>query len=338
MPNSGTHQPSVAVRLSHMGDVALTTGVLAHWNQTRGETFVFLTRKGNAPLLENHPAVERVIGVEDEALKTGAWLRLARQLAAEYEGHDLIDLHGTLRSRLLSLLWRGKVRRYPKLGLARRLYDRTHGERYRRRLEATNVPQRYALALDAEPPSPQDLLPRIFLTPAEVDTAATRLTGLSSSGPLVALHPYATHPAKQWPREHWLALTRELSRNGLDWVVVGRDDAPLLPGDERDLTNATNLRETCALLSRTDLLITGDSGPMHLGCAVGTPVLALFGPTAKVWGFYPAGPRDQVLERPMECRPCSLHGARTCERGHSCLAGIPPEKVAACAAEMLAAQ
>lgn len=335
MSSSGDTTLKVVFRLSHMGDVALTTGVLSHWHETLGDSYIFITRKGNAQLLENHPAVAKIITVDSATLRTGTWLKRARALAKEYANHTLIDLHGTLRSRILSLFWRGPVHRYPKFDLTRRLYDRTHAVRYRKVLEATNVPQRYAMALGSKPPLPGALVPRIYLSEFEQDDATLRLQHLTDSKPLVALHPYATYPAKQWPREHWRALTGLLASAGMDWIIVGRDTSPLFDKHERDLTNQTDLREICAILSRADMLITADSGPMHLACGVDTPVLALFGPTAKSWGFYPAGPRDRVLERNLDCRPCSLHGGKACPEEFECLTGISPDEVMTTAQEIL---
>lgn len=327
MSFSGDTRHKIVFRLSHMGDVALTTGVLAHWNEKRCETFTFITRAGNAPVLENHPAVTEVVTLDDAELNGLEWFKNGRKLAEQYAGHELIDLHGTLRSKILSLLWKGKVHRYPKFGLVRRLYDKTHAERFRRVLEATNVTQRYAMARGDKPPMPEELLPRIHLTELETDDGIYRLQELVDSRPVVALHPYATHPAKQWPRCHWLELTSLLTSAGLNWIVVGRDKKPLFPDHERDFTNRTDLRETCSLLKRADILVTADSGPMHLACGVETPVLAMFGPTSKAWGFFPAGPRDQVIEMNLDCRPCSLHGSKECERGFECLSGITPESV-----------
>ena len=333
--DSSTPLPAVVYRLGHMGDVALLTGVLAHWQAARGLSFAVVTRAANAPLLANHPAVETVITPCDADLKGAAWVLESRRLAAAYKGHPLFDLHSTLRSRILSLVWRGRVRRYPKFALARRLYARTRADRFRLPLEALNVPQRYALALDHVAPDPETVAPRIYLTDAERAGAEARLAPLTNGRPLVALHPYATHPAKQWPRGYWLGLTALLASEGMDWIVVGRDATPLFERHERDLTNATDLRETCALIGRADLLVTADSGPMHLGTATGTPVLGLFGPTAKVWGFLPSGPRDRVLELAMDCRPCSLHGGKPCADGHGCMTGMEPEAVMEAVREML---
>ena len=327
MPKTADSTPAVVFRLSHLGDVALTTGVLSRWHEQGLGPFVFVTRAANAPLLENHPAVAETIAVGDDALKGGAWLAEARRLAQAYKGARLIDLHGTLRSRLLSFVWKGKVVRYPKCGLTRRLFDKTRWERCRTTLEATNVPQRYAMALEASAPAPQAVRPQLFLSDGEREAAAKRLNGLTDGRPLVALHPYATHPAKQWPRNYWLGLTALLAGENINWIVIGRDKEPLFQSHECDLTNTTDLRETCALIGRADLLVTADSGPMHLGTGLGTPVAALFGPTAKAWGFYPSGPEDRVLELDLDCRPCSLHGAKSCKLGHRCLSALSLEAV-----------
>lgn len=309
-----------------MGDVVLTTGVLAYWNKTHGDTFIVITRKCNASLLENHPAVAETIALTDEQLKTKAWFDFGKELSNKFKDHTLLDLHGTLRSRILSFIWKGEVKRYPKMGLIRRLYDRTHKQIFSNILERTNVPQRYSMVNGDSPPSKLELLPKIHLTNDEIKQASNRLKDVTSK-PIIAIHPYATHPAKQWPREHWVKLLEMLEANGLDWIVVGRDKSPLITDGNRDFTNQTNVRETCAILSKTAVLVTGDSGPMHLAAGVGTPVVAMFGPTVKAWGFFPAGTNDTVLERSPDCRPCSLHGGKDCPGGFECMTGIRPERV-----------
>jgi len=335
MSTLDTISHAVAIRLGHMGDVALTTGVLSHWHAKHGTTFTFITKEGNVPLFENHPAVSEVIGLSDDMLKTKAWFAKCGELATHYVNHPLLDLHGTLRSRILSARWKGSVHRYPKFGATRRLFDRTGWDYFRKKLETTTVPQRYTMTLDDTPPPAAEIVPHIYLSDNEKATAAVLLSPITTGKPLVALHPYATHQAKEWPRDHWLKLIAMLEENDMDWFVIGRSDAQLLAENANDLTNSTNLRETCALLDRADLLITGDSGPMHLACGVNTPVAAMFGPTVKSWGFFPAGPKDRVIETPLPCRPCSLHGAKACDRGFECMTGITPEMMMDAAKSMM---
>lgn len=335
-----SHQPSspevihapdslaVVFRLSSLGDVVLTTGVLEHWRRTRGLRFIFLTKADFAPLLSGHPAIERIIGIDQKRLR-GSWLSVARELAQEHKDLLLIDLHGTLRSRTLSWLWSGRVVRYPKYSIERRLYMKWRRRSAEETLLSVNVPQRYALAMDSKAPLADELLPMIKLSNEELDAARFVLEERKIRTPLVVLHPYATHPSKTWRPEAWSTLAGSLWDMGWDWVVIGRDPSPFLREIDttRDLTNCTSLRQTCALIENASALVSGDSGPIHLAGAVGTPVIALFGPTARVWGFYPQGPDDIILEKPMSCRPCSLHGKGRSNCREECLAGISPQEV-----------
>lgn len=329
------------VRLSAMGDVALTTGILLHWRETRGLSFSVLTKAAFAPLFAHHPAVREVIPLDPDDLHGVRQRRLFRSLAADLAGVPLVDLHGTLRTRLLGRVWRGPVYRYPKHALARRVFLASHGRLCRARLLRHNVPQRYWQALPlsgeapGETPAAVALRPRLFPTAAELAEAEARLAPLrrTPGAPLVALHPFATHPAKTWPLDVWLQFAALLDARGIAFFWVGRGAAlSSLSQQEtaRNLTNRTDLRQLIALLARADALVTGDSGPMHLASGVDTPVAALFGPTCREWGFFPAGPRDIVLQRELPCRPCSLHGktgpAGICSRHLACMAGLTPEK------------
>lgn len=324
----------VVVRLSALGDAILTTGLLHLLHRQLGWTFTVVTKLDNSPMFDDHPAVARVTSPRPKDLGPLGWLRYAQVLARQHAGSGLLDLHGTLRSRLLSLFWKGPVRRYPKFGLERRLlslFGPGQASWAARRLAGLNVPQRYSLAVLPQAPAREDLRPRLFLSPSELAGARRMLEriGLDPEKRPVALHPFATHPGKEWPARHWLSLAGLLDQASIPWFVLGRSAAPSpLPGP-RDLSNRTELRRAAALIALSRSLVTGDSGPMHLGTATGTPVVALFGPTTVHWGFFPSGPGDVVLEPDMSCRPCSLHGGGGCSRPDPCMAAIAPERVMA---------
>lgn len=126
---------------------------------------------------------------------------------------------------------------------------------------------------------------------------------------LVAVHPWTSDPAKQWPLENFVALTQKLLKEpGIKIVVIGgrqeQDKSKeLFLQSERNfmnLTGRTALNDLAALLKRCRLLISGDSGPVHLACSVGTPVLAVFrsdipAKSAKRWG--PWGKGHTVIEK-----------------------------------------
>ncbi len=334
---SNTHM--VAVRFSSMGDVALTTGVLLDWHKKHGTRFTVVTKEAFEPLFENHPAVAEVIGCDERDLHGQAQPMLFRGIMERYQDSPLLDLHRNLRTGMMARIWRDAIILYKKMAFARRIFLWSKGRFFGEDLRRYNVPQRYAIGLyeEKDVPSAAELRPCIFLSEEEKTWAAEQLAPLRESGrPLAALHPFATHSAKSWPIERWMHFAALLRENGIRYFWVGRGED--LPEEERgrSFVNATTLRQLCALLDGADVLVTGDSGPMHLATAVQTPALAMFGPTCKEWGFFPSGEKDRVIQLDMPCRPCSLHGSGVCKKGNACIMGIEPERILAELKDMLA--
>src|SRR3989304_6567858 len=95
-----------------------------------------------------------------------------------------------------------------------------------------------------------------------------------------------------------------------------------------NLAGKTTLRELASLMERCDLVVTNDSGPLHMAGALGKPVVALFGPTVEEFGFTPLNNQSLVLSKDLPCRPCSLHGSNRCPLGHHhCMNTIQPDEV-----------
>jgi heptosyltransferase-2 len=92
----------------------------------------------------------------------------------------------------------------------------------------------------------------------------------------------------------------------------------------------TELGLAAALLRGARAAVANDSGLMHLATAVGTPVVALFGPTAPTFGYAPYRSPARVLEVALPCRPCTVFGGAHCPmRHHRCMIDLDPERVAA---------
>lgn len=320
----------VAVRFSSMGDVVLTTGVLLDWHKKHGTMFTVITKEAFEPIFDHHPAVLNVIGFDENDLHGQTQAMNFRGLMEKYRDSPLLDLHRNLRSAMMARIWRDAIICYNKMSLARRLFLWSKGRFFGEELRRYNVPQRYALGLyDKEDvPSAAELRPCIFLSQDEKARAEEQLAPLRREGvPLVALHPFATHDAKSWPVDVWLRFASLLRQEGIGYFWVGQGEE--LPEEEnsRSFVNKTGLRELCALIGAADVLVTGDSGPMHIATATGTPALAMFGPTCREWGFFPSGEKDRVVQLDMPCRPCSLHGSGSCPRGNACITGITPERM-----------
>lgn len=314
-------------RLSAMGDVALLSGVLAYWHEQYQTKFIVITRREFASLFENHPAIAGIEPLSKENLAYKEYNQICKKLADKYADFPLLDLHASTRSRLLARIWKTSVYRYNKMPVLRRLFLWTKGAVGRQALLEKNVCQRYASLLCEENPPRSLLKPQIFLTAEEKNTAKNTLAELfpDNTKKILAIHPFATHSAKSLPMRRWQEIAEKLSTD-YQILFVGLGELPERMAG-KSLVNKTNLRELCAVLSECDLLLTGDSGPMHLANAVNTKLLALFGPTTREWGFFPEGENVDILQEEMPCRPCSLHGKQKCTQKESCLEKISTEKI-----------
>ena len=146
--------------------------------------------------------------------------------------------------------------------------------------------------------------------------------GVRPDAALAGVHPGSAWATKRWLPERFAELCVRLKADGFTPVLVGGpDDRALGEGIARecgalDLVGKTDLEDLKALMGRLSVFVTNDSGPMHLAAAAGVPVVAIFGATTRELGFFPYGPGHRVVEAPLACRPCGLHGARSCPEGH----------------------
>jgi heptosyltransferase-2 len=168
------------------------------------------------------------------------------------------------------------------------------------------------------------LQPKLFPSPADVKRVDELLSG-KASGNLIAIAPGSLWATKRWPLDHYKSLVGGLIQGGCTVVLIGgEDDAELyellaqhFPSD-RVLNGCgcfTPL-QSAEMLKRSRVLVTNDSAPMHLAAAVGTPCVAIFGPTVPEFGFTPFGPQHIIIERKaLWCRPCTPHGGVRCPIG-----------------------
>lgn len=152
------------------------------------------------------------------------------------------------------------------------------------------------------------------------------------SGPLVAINPGASTLVKRWPAERLAQVARRLNQEVGARIVVlggpGEVDLARSLADQADVgalctAGRTDWEQLAAILQRCDVVVTSDSGPMHLAAAVGTPVVAIFGSTSSE-RTGPSGPGHVVIERSFPCRPCMDHP--TCDDRH-CLMDIGVDEV-----------
>jgi len=205
-----------------------------------------------------------------------------------------------------------------------------------------SVAERYFEAARGLDVRPDGGPPEFVLLPDAYDSVDRWIAERGWAGaPLVVLAPGAAHATKRWPIDRWIALAARLKADGYVVAVAGgeqdRDGAAPLATHAAIAAGHFSLQETGALLARARVLVSGDTGVMHMATGVGTPVVALFGPTVEQFGFFPYSSRAAVLQRRLDCRPCSAMGSAHCPMGHHrCLDDIAPEEVAAAVARLVA--
>jgi len=174
----------------------------------------------------------------------------------------------------------------------------------------------------------------IGATPAIAQPLAAETARVSSSRVRLGICPGAEYgPAKRWLPERFAEVLRTVhERTGCEWVVFGVEkDRAVVDEIIResgvsciDLVGKTSLAELIEELRRCTLLLTNDTGTMHLAASLGVPVVAIFGSTEPALTG-PVGSGHTVLRHHVECSPCFL---RDCPLDHRCMLEIPPSRVA----------
>jgi lipopolysaccharide heptosyltransferase I len=336
---------TLIIKPSSMGDVVQALPVLTALKETHPRAHVsWLVAKPFAGILDGHPRLDETIVFDRQRFGRFSFsLTVATEFVRFMEDlrrrrfTTVIDLQGLFRSGLLTLAT-GAPARVGFRG-ARELAPLFYTAEVAPPSQAVHAVDRYmavARRIGLAEPEATDHLP---ISPAERSAIRRRLTeaGLAPGDPFLAVCAHARWPTKQWPPERFAAvLDRMREARGARAVLVGSPDAA---GSARtiadamarppiDLTGGTTLKELSAVLGEARVMLTNDSGPMHVAAAVGRPVVAIFGPTnPRRTGPY--GPGHRVLAGRAPCSPCYR---RQCKYDRSnavllCLTNITPEAV-----------
>lgn len=352
-----TPQRILILKPSSLGDIVHALPVLAAIRRQWPDSHVsWLVANAFAPLLENHPLIDEVIRFDraryGRMLTSPSALLEFLRFVRELRGRrfDLvIDLQGLIRSGFLSLAT--GARRRVGFRHAREFAWLMYSQRVRvGAATAHAVEQNLALAAALGLADSKAEFP-LALREEEIERAKALLHGLqpefaSSAAndppPFIAVLPGARWVTKQWRPERIAELLDRLHAAGAHRCVllgapadlsftsriVAAAKSPVL-----DLVGRTTLRELTAVLSLASLVITHDSGPMHIAAALRRPVVALFGPTdPRRCGPYETDHR--IVTTPIECSPCYR---RTCSH-HSCMERLGVDTVEAAVREIFEVQ
>lgn len=331
----------LVIRFSSLGDLVLMLPLLSALRKGFPESTIDLATKAEyAGLFEDDTDVDSVITLDSDDL--AGLIRLRRKLSGKrYD--TVIDAHGVIRSDVLSFTLRaGRKMRIRKdqakktilIKGKRNLYSsfRSMKERY------LDLAER--LGIENPDPDASMTVGHEALSKVEKIIDETELSGRK----LAAIAPGARWRTKRWPKERFREVLEKLTARGFGVVVIGDgsdwEEASFVAGDTSlalNLAGRLSIKETAAALKKCSFLVTNDSAPLHISEAVGTPVIAIFGPTVKEFGFFPHMDGSVALERDLECRPCSRNGSADCNQpSRVCLESIGAQEVLDAAERILA--
>jgi len=342
-----SHKRILIIKPSSLGDVVHTLPTVHAVKRCFPSCHIgWIVQRGFAGILEADSAIDEIIpifipstsdpgGPRDAyiqaALATARTLyQLRRRLASG--PYDLVlDLHASFRSGLLGLTNPGGTR----VGFAgakelNTLFQHKLVQPDPSKPHAVDQNFAFAAFLGVEP-RPEDFHLAVSANDREKAGAFLAESGLNNGAGIVYANPAARWETKMWTVEAWAELADQLARAGVGVVFAGSPADAALIGEitcrmkERAVVSAgkLSLGESAALLEASDVYVGVDSGPMHVAALVGTPVVALFGPTdpQKVG---PYGRGHKVIRRQgLECLGCRK---RVCDR-RRCLEDITPQEV-----------
>jgi len=323
------------IQTAFLGDVILITPLI----RAAGELFPgaridVLVTPETGGILANNPHITDVITFDKRKNKLLALWETGRQLRGT--GYDLaITPHSSLTTAYL-MRWAGIPERlgFDRWAAARHLtmkvphVEKRGFHKIRRNLHLLSV------FTDRE----FDIQSEVFPDQAMEAKAQDLLARLPRPGrPTVVICPASLWFTKCWPEEHFAELTSGLDGAGINIIFDGGPDDHELcrriieksGAEALNICKVTRPLESAAVIKRCDLVVSGDSAPVHLANAAGTTVFAINGPTdTKETGYFPFRQDDRVFALDMDCRPCGPHGANSCPLGHHrCMKDLGAETI-----------
>ncbi len=304
------------IRFSSLGDIIQTTAFAHTLKKLYPNSRVaYVTKDEFAEILQGQPFIDKVYSFDkDKGIKS---------IAKEIGKYDCVfDLHVNIRSLLLTFFLKPKcLKRVNKNTIYRfglvlhsnfitKLFPRNTVDNIQEQLKLINVND-----------NTEEIKPILYVKAEKQKKRVGMAVG-------------ARWKTKMWPKEYFKGLSNLLTKNGFEVALFGSKDEVYLGEYVADknpniksYVGKLSLKETMKEMATCEVFVSNDSGLMHLASALNIPLVAIFGPTVKGFGFCPRG-KSIVLETDLNCRPCSLHGTDRCKRNDlKCMNSIKPTLV-----------
>ncbi len=316
----------LVIQTAFIGDVILATALVEKIHRHYPDASIdFLLRKGNESLLKGHPSISQTIIWDKKGGKYTNLLRILQQIRRK-QYDVVINCQRFAASGLLTAFSAAKE----KLGFQKNPFSFLFSKAFPHIIG--EGPSRFGLPYIHEVDRNLSLIEHLTdrlpekpkLYPSDTDYGRAR--EIASGSTYVCMAPTSVWFTKQWPAEKWAALIHKIPAGITIFLLGGPDDATAcahiqqLAGREQvvNLAGTISLITSAALMRDAAMNYVNDSAPLHLATAVDAPVTAIFCSTIPAFGFTPLSTNSTVAETtlPLSCRPCGLHGYRTCPKGH----------------------
>jgi heptosyltransferase-2 len=332
----------LVIRFSSIGDIVLASPLIRVLRKRFPSMQIdFVVRKEYSDLVRYNPHLNNVYEFD----AAGGLKELQRLKAMVLsERYDLVvDIHNSLRSRYL----RSFIGTKNIVSINKRIFARTMLVRFKMNCyrDMVSVADRYIEPVRQYGIENDNGDLELFL-PENVQSHITDTIVIAKhrqSTVVIGFCPSAKHNTKRWPQERFVELGTQLVKNNdvRIYIFGSTSDSATCgfianainvstgEGSAIDFSGQFSLLETAAAMQSANVIVTNDTGLMHIATAMKKRVVAIFGSTVREFGFFPVGQKNIVVERKgLSCRPCSHIGRKNCPKGHfRCMLEIQVDEV-----------
>ncbi len=318
---------ALVIQTAFLGDAILGTALLERIHAEHPKCRIdYLVRKGNEGLFAGHPFLNRVLTFDKSEKAAELWRLITAIRTARYD--MVVNAQRFASSGLLTVLSGAQH----TVGYDRNPLSMFFGRKVAHAISGNHEVDRL-LELLPDPSGKERFLPRLY--PSAEDE---RIVASHIKSPFITVAPASVWFTKQWPEAKWAEFIRQVPEQYDVLLTGGPGDVTLC---ERVGANAgrrvivvagkLTLLQTAALMSKATMNYANDSAPVHMASAMNAPICEVFCSTVPSFGFTPLSEVALIVEtaEKLSCRPCGIHGHRSCPEGHFRCADISPQRLSA---------
>lgn len=308
------------IQTAFLGDVILTLPIVQVLKKENPDWQInFLCIPATEILFKHNPLVDKLIVYDKRG--GDSFRRIKKEVKNNYD--IVISSHRSMRSSLIAFFSKAKTRiTFDKTSQSFLYTDKVKYVTGIHEIQR-NLSLLKPLGIEEE----NTIKPELYLSSEEVNAIDKLFSNenIKREDDLIALAPGSVWFTKRYPKEKFAEVLKLLNNTNSKIFLIGGEadrelgDFLISNSSNKNIVNTIgklNVLESAELIRRCRVLLTNDSAPLHIANSVGTKIVSLFGATVPLFGFFPYGKDDVILETEgLKCRPCSIHGGDKCPIG-----------------------